>query len=123
MGKKVGQSGIPADIWQKQCLQGRRNKIGQGERNILACARENSPALSNFPPLGMIFAPLWAYFSIFSLLHLYDGHVFRGGTSPPALRSSARGTSPSPPSSTPMVVEHPQRSLKGSLIFSEFSHI
>ena len=55
------------------CTQGHRTQIGQGEEELFwTCARE---ALAKFfyPPerffrtLGMIFAPLWAYFFNFSL--------------------------------------------------------
>ena len=50
--------------------QGRTTKIGQeggGGRNILSCARENSPPLSDSPPPGHDFCPLWASFSPFLL--------------------------------------------------------
>ena len=71
MGKKGGQSGIPADIWQKQCLQGRRNKIGQGEGNHFGLRARKFPRPEQFPPLGHDFCPtLGILFNFFSFTSL-----------------------------------------------------
>ena len=56
-------------------LQGRRTIIGQGEEKLF---------LRNFFPfLGMIFAPLWAYFLIFLVISLrWPSLQGEGGYSP-----------------------------------------
>ena len=61
-------------------LQGRRYNIARGNKYSRLRARENFP-----PP--MIFAPLWAYFSIFSLYIVRIAKSSGGGA--PPLRSSA----------------------------------
>ena len=85
----------------------RTTKIGQGGgRNILACEREAHAKITSsterfFPLLGMNFAPLWAYFSIFSLYIVRMAKSSGGGTSPPPEKLS-RGNFP--PRSTPIDV-------------------
>ena len=105
-GNNRNKSNIPLHIFRRKttATQGRRTKIGQGGgRIILACAREIFPPERFFPLLGMILAPLWAYFFNFSLYIVRMAKSSGGGEFPPPEKLSEGNFPFSPPPMLPII--------------------